>query len=910
MQLLLRLALVGSALGGHPCWEGGGYSEGGQYFSGYSYQKCCFCPGGDPGCFDGKGFTFEVCCDFAYASSKAAAAAATKGDALQFRAVPFLPCSELPAGDEVRGVLVELPSSRPGIKDLLLRMHQREPSALLLQSGYTMARWILDGAGGVADGVAVLDTASGSGITALVGAYLGAKVMTTDIDEQAMEFAATNIKENAQLLRGSITSRRMAWGEDPGPGFRVAVCGGCWGPLDDNPELAEPLLQTLQAAGVETLLIGGWQTRGMATRLAAVAEALGTVEVALSGAQTEELGYAPVGMQQTLYRIRVKAASVEVGAEAPAQARTDASAAEWKLDLTDEFVCDHVNSVFHYPLLQAQLETVCGADRFDTWDDDDELASAPTSPTSARAKPSAPALSCDPESGVRIQNELLRMLYFTLPPDCGNVPKEALAARIREAAPHCPSSARAFWLLALLGRRYEDLPRSQKQLVEDVLNDWVLSFAAYHWSDQFPKPPRALLLHTFLAASSAYAEPPSAAEDARAAAEPSEVALELQHLFDSHLRLEPNRWNATALGCSLTTATLMVAQVDAQKGTFVERLTDAFALGGHTVLRGAGRCVRTLAASHGLSSLLRERTRALRLLLGWHHQMSSLSAPFLYPPKLWTPELDVRRQPPRMSLLLDRDFESKHVRGAYSPFCNAKAQAIFQAAARKGANGLVDVGAYLGGCSVYALTALESWQVLSIDPYGPAQRAMASSRHLNRWGRRWRVSGACVGPGGGRLRLRPFPSRHILGSDDIRFDYLVGDGNDEAKRELISAPKLPYPWCHPSDFEPIGCKTLDVILAEDAPRQEAAVPFVLRVHTHFHALGVLQSASKAFEAGHVAAVVVEVYDKNVVAVVNFLKERGCIAEERALVPPIMAAGDKSEEAIIQPDWTVTATCGT
>eukprot|EP00929_Paragymnodinium_shiwhaense_P077408 TRINITY_DN39855_c0_g1_i2.p2 TRINITY_DN39855_c0_g1~~TRINITY_DN39855_c0_g1_i2.p2 ORF type:complete len:289 (+),score=51.43 TRINITY_DN39855_c0_g1_i2:982-1848(+) len=233
------------------------------------------------------------------------------------------------------------------------------------------------------------------------------------------------------------------------------------------------------------------------------------------------------------------------------------------------------------------------------------------------------------------------------------------------------------------------------------------------------------------------------------------------------------------------------------------------------------------------------------------------------------------------------DYESIFVAAEREPFCSFTVRRLLRQAGDAGAQGMVDIGAYMGGCSLYALSLYTEMRAVAIEPFAPAVRAMRTDAEKH-WQGRWHALQACVG--NVSLRLKPPTKSHKPQLPD--WDVRALELEPETAAPFEPAPAV-YPWRHPADYVPVRCGRVD----DKEQVQALPAPLVVRVYTHMAALDALLTSSELFEQGKVLSAIVEVYKDNANEVGAFLRSYGCQLSERSLI----AAKDRFS-------WTLSATC--
>lgn len=183
-----------------------------------------------------------------------------------------------------------------------------------------------------------------------------------------------------------------------------------------------------------------------------------------------------------------------------------------------------------------------------------------------------------------------------------------------------------------------------------------------------------------------------------------------------------------------------------------------------------------------------------------------------------------------------RDFESSYMR-AWSKFhCGEETKRAMSFHIPDSPGLLVDVGAYLGGCALWAATNFESVEAVAVEPYAAAAVAMRRSVDDNGLGSRVRVIHGCVHSDGRRQALRR----------TLNLDSRASDVPQPAWES--ASPDLPF---DDSD-EVVVCERLDSLLFAKAAGRRISV---LRVHTSGQELTVVKSAEGLFMKGLVGSVV-------------------------------------------------------
>ncbi|ELR18499.1 nicotinamide n-methyltransferase [Acanthamoeba castellanii str. Neff] len=146
-----------------------------------------------------------------------------------------------------------------------LHFHQRpwvegakSIGAVLWDAGYELARYLERhfGEGGLR-GKRVLELGAGTGIVGMVASLLGADVVLTDGDEEALTNLRRNVEANHSDLRGSVTVMPLRWGEDStavrelGP-FDFVICADLV--YGSKEEAHRALLATLRELAADASL--------------------------------------------------------------------------------------------------------------------------------------------------------------------------------------------------------------------------------------------------------------------------------------------------------------------------------------------------------------------------------------------------------------------------------------------------------------------------------------------------------------------------------------------------------------------------------------------------------------------------------------------------------------------------------
>mmetsp|Transcript_28882 Transcript_28882/g.96093 ORF Transcript_28882/g.96093 Transcript_28882/m.96093 type:complete len:565 (+) Transcript_28882:105-1799(+) len=214
----------------------------------------------------------------------------------------------------------------------------------------------------------------------------------------------------------------------------------------------------------------------------------------------------------------------------------------------------------------------------------------------------------------------------------------------------------------------------------------------------------------------------------------------------------------------------------------------------------------------------------------------------------------------KMHVLPTNNLESNHVRGllklhcdgAFQRFARERFDASASAAKTAGSSrpfSFVEVGAHLGGCTLFAATHLAAdVQALAVEPFAPAASALQRSASANGLAGRLRVAARIICEGGGGFEHR----RKVA---------------DEAPWQHQPAwVELPSEADAASSTDPAAdgggalrqrCSRLDAVLGEHG----VGAVDLLRVHVLGAELSVLRSALPMLQSGAVKAVAVAVFSK-------------------------------------------------
>eukprot|EP00929_Paragymnodinium_shiwhaense_P012454 TRINITY_DN11965_c0_g1_i4.p1 TRINITY_DN11965_c0_g1~~TRINITY_DN11965_c0_g1_i4.p1 ORF type:complete len:636 (+),score=73.68 TRINITY_DN11965_c0_g1_i4:1100-3007(+) len=439
---------------------------------------------------------------------------------------------------------------------------------------------------------------------------------------------------------------------------------------------------------------------------------------------------------------------------------------------------------------------------------------------------------------------------------------EGPTGELKEAARLCYWQFQSISILDLLGRPLHGLSAYDRSVVVDVFSVWVnMSFNRQGWDTDVINEdvPRSLFLQSLMTWA-AQAEPPLAEASASVLQQaPSEDVRALRHALGEDEAVDKAwSWTLARGACSLVAVTAALAFAEASQRGHGGPGSRAKGL-----LRRAGMCLVQLLERHGAWQLLLDLASSGLPLFGWDHRLNVPDSVKLGPGL------------PKMNLLLATDFESLYVRSENKPFCSWTMMRLLRTSEEVGVRGFLDVGAYLGGCSLWALSTFPSWHALSIDPFGPAYRAMRRNQSL--WGGRWRAAQECIGDGELSIRLKTTPTNSIdaLGPTVPEFEQSTASPKSLDKSQH---PPEYYPWRHPFDYLPLTCKRLDAL----GQLTTLPAPLAIRIHTHHFALPVLVSAAHLFRDGKVGTVIIDVYAENAKAVAVRLSMLGCGVHKRDL----------------------------
>lgn len=170
-----------------------------------------------------------------------------------------------------------------------------------------------------------------------------------------------------------------------------------------------------------------------------------------------------------------------------------------------------------------------------------------------------------------------------------------------------------------------------------------------------------------------------------------------------------------------------------------------------------------------------------------------------------------------ISLLPVRDWESDFVRGYRDVHCGLPIRHLVQTRAALDPDGLfVDVGANIGGCSIWAARLLPELQVVAVEPLGKATEALIQTISWNGLADRVSVIQACVRSEGDTMQLRQvLPNSHSSWSR-LQVRWELEERNASSTASGLSIEEA-------MSGKVVQCERLDILIQ----RRIA----VLRVHT-------------------------------------------------------------------------------
>eukprot|EP00928_Gymnodinium_smaydae_P017708 TRINITY_DN16771_c0_g1_i1.p1 TRINITY_DN16771_c0_g1~~TRINITY_DN16771_c0_g1_i1.p1 ORF type:complete len:597 (-),score=118.20 TRINITY_DN16771_c0_g1_i1:85-1875(-) len=458
----------------------------------------------------------------------------------------------------------------------------------------------------------------------------------------------------------------------------------------------------------------------------------------------------------------------------------------------------------------------------------------------------------------------------------------------------CPRHFGAAQALFFVGRRLQRLPPRGRSVLQDVMVSWALTFDQVQWlgrtRDSSAEVPAALTLTALLAAQPAQAVSAAQVTDG--------AVLQLNRLLARDERADLEWTRALAVGgCSILGLTAAIAHIEAWKDA--EEVPDNV----QRMLTDAAACLQALVAERGGPGLLEEIRRSGLAFPAWHVRLTATPAVRLTAPTGWRPYVatspsgegaEDAGEGPRQRLLLERDYESIFVRAEREPFCSFATRRHLRTAIAAGVRTVVDIGAYVGGCSLWTLASYAHTHAVALEPFGPAYRVM--SKDAEAWEGRWQTVEACVG--NATLGLKPPVDGMALQLPHWRADADVVEpaGISAEEEGDASQPPAGYLWRHAWDYLPRRCQGLD----EFAAVWQAPGPVVLRIHTHLGALDALLTAAALFRANRIGAAIVEVFPGNAARVGEVLQDAGCSVDPKTMETPSNVAQKNT--------WTVFAQC--
>mmetsp|Transcript_174116 Transcript_174116/g.558282 ORF Transcript_174116/g.558282 Transcript_174116/m.558282 type:complete len:689 (+) Transcript_174116:52-2118(+) len=192
----------------------------------------------------------------------------------------------------------------------------------------------------------------------------------------------------------------------------------------------------------------------------------------------------------------------------------------------------------------------------------------------------------------------------------------------------------------------------------------------------------------------------------------------------------------------------------------------------------------------------------------------------------------------RLAVLPVRDFESGYLRSRQQMHCGEDIQRLARRHLLLEPRGLfVDVGAYLGSCSLWAAAYDERVEALAIEPWSVAVKALRSSAGRNGLASRIHALRACVGDAPLRLRraVRSFDSPNLYSPASPLWEVVPSAGSSSLAHLALEAA------------EEVACRRLDALV----DRRVA----VLRITVGGEETSVLATAAGLVKKGLLGAVV-------------------------------------------------------